>query len=333
MKHWASQPERGSAFWTRLGVWTARRCGWTTERLLLPAITAWFYVCSGPARLASRAYLGRVLGRPATASDVFRHMHSFAPVALDRVLLVCGRPGSFAIDVQGLEYLTAVIESGRGCLLLGGHLGSFEVLLHIAQKSPVPVKALMFRANAGPMTALLERLDPALAQNVIAIGDVHAMLRVHEAVAEGAIVGVLADRCPPGGRTVAAPFCGEPAAFPIGPFVLAASLGVPVLTFRGVRTGKRRYAIDFAPFADKVLLRRATRQADLAAYITRYAAWLEEGCRAYPFNWFNFFPFWEHAAHAPTQARPAVAAGTEPGDVDLGVVDSGAFVRPRAAAG
>ncbi len=184
----------------------------------------------------------------------------------------------------------------------------------------------MFRANAGALTQLFERLDPGLRANVIEIGDLHSMLRVHEAVAGGAVVGILADRCPPGGRSVSVPFFGEPAAFPIGPFVLAANLAVPVLTVRGVRTGRRRYSVCFSPFAEQVVLRQAARQADLAVYAARYAGWLETGCRAYPFNWFNFYPFWERAAHVPTQARPAVA------DADSGA-ESDAFARSCASTG
>ena len=326
MTDWSTQPERGNATLVRLMVWIVRRLGWLAVRLLLP-ITAWFYLFSREARLASRSYLSRVLDRPVGPGDVFRHMFTFASVILDSVYLLSGRTDLFTIDVTGLEHLNAVIESGRGCLLLGGHLGSFDVLRRVAEKAPVPVKALMFRANAGALTCLLERLDPALAACIIEIGDIHAMLRVHEAVAGGAVVGILADRCPRGSRSIPAPFFGEPAAFPMGPFVLAGSLGVPVLTFHGVRTGPRRYDIRFAPFAEQVVLRRATRQADLVAYVARYAAWLETGCRAYPFNWFNFYPFWERAEHAPTQARPATASASAAG------ADAGAFVRSRAAAG
>ena len=95
------------------------------------------------------------------------------------------------------------------------------------------------------------------------------MLLVQEAVAAGALVGLLADRAPGRTRQVKVPFFGRNAAFPIGPFVLAASLEVPVLTFRGVRTGPNRYAVAFAPFAERIVLHEATRNQDLAAWVTR----------------------------------------------------------------
>ena len=65
------------------------------------------------------------------------------------------------------------------------------------------------------------------------------------------------------------------------------------MLFYGIRTGPRRYTVQFEPFADRITLHRATRSADLEAWVARFAASLEKRCRAYPFNWFNFYPFWE----------------------------------------
>jgi predicted LPLAT superfamily acyltransferase len=47
-----------------------------------------------------------------------------------------------------------------------------------------------------------------------------------------------------------------------------------------------------------LVLHRATRQQDLSHAIARYAASLETVCRAHPFNWFNFYTFWESSDHA-----------------------------------
>ncbi len=305
MTGWAAQPERGSAGLLRAALWLLTRAGWRFGQALLVPITAWFLLTSGTARAASRDYLRRVLGRPARWWEVARHFHTFACAVLDRVFLLSGRLGGFRIRTKGLEHVASVLSRGQGCILLGAHLGSFEVLRSIAQNAPVPVWALMYRRNAGAMTRLLDRLCPDICTSVIEVGDTASMIRAHECVERGEIVGILADRAPPGHRMVLAPFLGSPAAFPAGPFILASTLGVPVVLFHGVRLGPRRYAVRFEPFADCVTLRRANRDADLHGWVGRYAAMLERACRAHPYNWFNFFPFWGHdAAVAET---PAVA--------------------------
>lgn len=310
---WAAQPERGSDALLQAALWCTLRAGWPLGRIMLLPITAWFLATSGYARAASSDYLRRALGRPARLHDVARHFHTFACAVLDRVFLVAGRPGDFSISTEGLEHVTAIVASGRGCILLGAHLGSFEVLRAVAQACPVPVWALMFRRNGGALTALLDRLAPDLRDSILEIGDTASMIRAHECMARGEIVGILADRSPSGHREVLAPFFGSPAAFPSGPFILASTLAVPVVLFHGVRTGSRRYLVRFEPFADRVLLRRASRSADLDGYVACYAAALERGCRAHPYNWFNFYPFWgplddRTTAAAAIAAEPVAAA-------------------------
>ena len=308
MTDWSREPERGAKWLVATMLWLVRHAGWFAKGIVLPGITVFFFATSPAARAASRDYLGRVLGRRATAVDVLRHINVFARSILDRVLMLTGSAAEYSLDISGLEHLQPVFASGRGCVLLGAHLGSFSVLRSLAKECPVPVKMLMHRGNAGALSHVIDRLDPALAADIIEIGDVQSLLRVHEAVAGGALVGMLADRAPGPARRITVPFFGRAAAFPVGPFILAASLGIPVLSFSGVRTGRRRYRVTFAPFAERVTLRRRCREADLAAIVARYATWLEEGCGAHPFNWFNFFAFWDAAAAEPTQARPLVAA-------------------------
>jgi predicted LPLAT superfamily acyltransferase len=294
---WSGAAERGSSSLLGIMLWTALHLGAGFSSLLLLPISSWFLATSPASRAASRDYLTRALGRPAGLFDVARHFHSFACAILDRVFLLTGRTGGFSIETTGLEHLTSILGRGRGCVLMGAHLGSFEVLRTLSRHSPVPVWALMFRRNAGALTGLLDRLSPSLRDSIIEIGDTTSMLQVREALERGEIVGILADRTPPGHRQVVVPFLGSPAGFPAGPFILAATLGVPVVLFHGVRIGRRRYAIRFTPFADRLVLRRASRSADLTKAVGRYARAVELGCRAYPFNWFNFFPFWEPAAY------------------------------------
>ncbi len=308
MTSWSQAPERGAGWLVRLMLFLLRRAGWFATGVVLPGISLWFFLFSPGARAASRAYLGAALGRPPRRRDVLRHVHVFACAILERTILLTRAEETLSVSVEGLAHLECLAAAGRGCILLGAHLGSFAVLRHLAGRCPVPVRMVMHRGNAGAFTRAMEALDPAFARDVIPAGSLDTMLRAHDAVASGAILGMLADRAIPGAQRMAIPFFGRLAPFPTGPFVLAASLGAPVLLFRAVRTGRRRYAIRIEPFADRVVLRRAQRQADLHAVMARYAAWLEESCRAHPYNWFNFFDFWERVADAPTKARPARAA-------------------------
>ena len=311
---WSEQAERGAPAVVRLALAVALRGGRLAGVLLLWPVTLWFLASSGRARAASGEYLGQVLGRPARLVDVARHFHAFAQAVLDRVLILAGRDQGIEVRTSGLETVLARLSEGRGVILLGAHLGSFEVLRAVSRQAPVPVWALMYRRNGGALTRMLDELAPWLRERVIEIGDTASMIRARECVERGEIVGVLADRAPPGHRMVRVPFLGRAASFPAGPFVLSATLGAPVVRFHAVRTGPGRYEVSFAPFMDQVVLRREHREADLRAVVGGYAAALERACRAHPFQWFNFFPFWQETPHeqAAAASRPGRAAGLVP---------------------
>jgi predicted LPLAT superfamily acyltransferase len=74
---------------------------------------------------------------------------------------------------------------------------------------------------------------------------------------------------------------------------LAAILHAPVVLAFGLWLGPRRYLLRFEPFAERIDLPRAGREEALREWLARYAARLAEVCRAHPYNWFNFYDFWD----------------------------------------
>jgi predicted LPLAT superfamily acyltransferase len=82
---------------------------------------------------------------------------------------------------------------------------------------------------------------------------------------------------------------------------MAALLRRPVVFMTGLYLGGNRYAIHFEPLADFSVVERGQRDAAVEAAITRYAALLDQYCRMAPYNWFNFFDFWQPAPTAMPQ--------------------------------
>jgi predicted LPLAT superfamily acyltransferase len=115
---------------------------------------------------------------------------------------------------------------------------------------------------------------------------------VHECLERGEIVGMLGDRAWRNERTCACDFLGAPAKFPLGPMLIAGLVQAPVVLFFGLYRGARRYEIRLEPFADAIALERRDREGSARPWVERYARRLEHHCRAAPYNWFNFYDFW-----------------------------------------
>ena len=299
---WFEQSERGGALAVGLLARAILALGSRAGQLLIAPGTALFFAVSPAARAASRDFLARARGRPATTAEVFRHFLSFASVVFDRLFMLTGRTDGYRIDIVGLGPLQKTLEAGGGCVLLGAHLGSFDVLRALSRQSPVRIRPLMYQRNGGALSRLFAKLDPRLDADIIAIGTSATMLEVRESVARGEVVGILGDRAPRDQKCLPTPFFGAPALFPTGPIILASMLAVPSYLCFGIRTGPRRYRIHLEPFADAITLNRATRQADLQHWLSRYAQRLEHHARENPYNWFNFFDFWK-TGEAPVRAR------------------------------
>jgi predicted LPLAT superfamily acyltransferase len=294
---WLQQPERSQGWALRTIIWIALKIGRPVARALLYPISLYFLVFSVRSRQASASYLARVLGHRPSFGQQFRHYHTFAATILDRVFLLSGRGNELEFTLHGEPYVRDLYERRQGCLLLGAHLGSFEILRAVAWSKPnLRLYFAMYEDNAQKIRAALGALNPTIGKYVIPIGQPDNMLCVRERIEEGAFVGFLADRLPGDEPSMTRTFLGGDARFPVGPFRLAAVLGCPVLTMFGVYRGERRYDVYFETLAEANGLAREDRDAWIADAITRYAQRLEERCRDAPYNWFNFYEFWDRAA-------------------------------------
>lgn len=291
---WMRQRERGSLFWAlvmcRLSLWFGRRL----TRPIVYGIALYFTLAVPMARRASRGYLQRVLERPVGWRDIYRHVLTFASTIHDRIYLLHGDEAGFRFEWHGGDALYATHAQRGGLFLFGAHLGSFEAMRSLARANPhLKVGLAMYPDNARQVNRMLAAVNPGVIEDVIALGQLDSMLRVHHLLEEGAMVGILADRAARNDNYRHVSFLGEKAQFPTGPFRMAAMLRQPVFFMTGLYCGGNRYEVHFEQVADFTQLRREDRNAAIEAAIDAYVAVLEKYCRRQPYNWFNFFDFWD----------------------------------------
>jgi predicted LPLAT superfamily acyltransferase len=293
---WLEHRERGTRSATRFMKWLALRCGRRVARLVLYPVCAYFLLFSPRARSASRRYLELAMDRRARLGDLWRHYFTFAATVLDRVYFLGGQFAHFEIEVEGMDTLRRTLAGGRGCLLIGAHLGSFELLRNLAIEDKMQVSAVMYESNADNITDVLKSVNAQIASSTIAPSAVDTVLRISERLAAGEIVAMLGDRIAGSERKVMCRFFGREAAFPQGPLLLAQSLQVPMMLFVALYRGGARYTVLLEPFCDEPSAGRATRAAWVQRSAQRYADRLEQLCRLAPYNWFNFYDFWGEPA-------------------------------------
>jgi len=203
----------------------------------------------------------------------------------------------FDFEVHGKDILFEHLANGKGLFLIGAHLGSFEVLRALGRKeAKLRISMIMHQENAQKISSMLAAINPEAVQDIIPLGQVDSVLTARERLDEGYVVGMLADRTPGNETLYPVQILGSETRLPGGPFRIAAMLERPVLFMAGLYLGGNRYAIHFEPLADFSSVPRSQRATAVIAAIDQYAALLDRYCRTAPYNWFNFFDFWQSEA-------------------------------------
>jgi len=302
---WLGNRERGSLALLRLMAFLSMRLGRRLSRIPLFCIAAYFFLFAPRARRQSRRYLRRALGREPRARDRFRHILYFATTIHDRVYLINEKYDAFRITIEGEALMHEQVAIGSGAFLMGAHMGSFEVPGSVGRRRPgLQVSMAMYEDNARKINSILAAINPAATPDIISLGHLDAMLKIAERLDRGAFVGILADRTLGEEPVHEVAILGGRAYLPIGPMRAAAILRRSVIFMVGLYRGGNHYHVVFEPVADFSLGSSKSRDDAVRAAVERYAGLLDKYCRSDPYNWFNFFDFWQKPKHS-RKRKPA----------------------------
>lgn len=303
--HWSRTPERGSLLGMQIMLASYRLLGRRGFSLLLYPVIGYFWLTGRAQREASRAYLARLetfanaqgVALPAEPRSSFRHFLRFGEAALDKLAGWRGDITEQQVELVGAEHYQTAINSGKGVLLLGSHLGDLELCRALgSRKQGLRINALVFTRHAARFNALLKQINPDSHLNLIQVQELGAdtAILLKEKLEQGEWVVIVGDRTSVTRekRVIWADFLGAPAPFPLGPFVLSSVLGCPVYLMFGLKE-QGRFRVHFEPFADGQPLPRQGRQQILASRVQAYADRLQHYCLRAPLDWFNFFDFWQ----------------------------------------
>jgi len=251
-------------------------------------------------RAAVRRNLGRIHpGRDAAWHDrmVTRVFENFAVCFSDLLSLNRGPEARLRRYVAGVDDQAPtrqVLARNKGCVCLTAHLGNWELAgrvlaplgrrVHVvmAPERDSRVGALLGDRDA-PGVRFVRRASPFVAVELVA------------ALRRGEVVAFQLDRATGERADWRVPFFGAPAPFPLGPFLLAAAAGAPIVQAFCVLDERRTYRLVVeAPI-------EVTRGEEVAG-LERAVAVLERCVAEHTDQWFNFFDVWHPQGGYPPRA-------------------------------
>jgi predicted LPLAT superfamily acyltransferase len=232
---------------------------------------------------------------------VFKHFLSFGRAIIDRTAILAGDKKHFSFFFDGEKNLRAALAEGKGVLLLTAHVGNWEAAGQLLARVDVPINVTGFDNETPEIRALLTSASRAKFRLLPLTGSPTDIIPLVAALRRGEIVAMLGDRAY-GSPSTCIPFLGGTAAFPVGGYVMAAIAGAPLMHAFSLReTGGHYRFFGFSPQRLQLPVHNE-RDAYLKNCAADFARNLESVLKRDPFQWYNFYPFWEKD-EAPPQPQ------------------------------
>lgn len=226
-------------------------------------------------------------------AKIYKNYILLGEVLVDKMASLLGFDDIFTYQFDGEEQLKEIIDGNKGGILIGAHIGNWEIASHHLNRFQGKVHLLMLDAEQKKIKQLLENISINYPENVniiIVKNDFSHIYQVSKALQDKEIVCIHGDRFLKDSKTENINFLGKSALFSTGPFILASKFKVPVCYFYGMKEKNKHYHL----FA-------FTSQYNSTKYnkflpkdmLLEYTSNLESIIKKYPEQWFNYFHFWE----------------------------------------
>jgi predicted LPLAT superfamily acyltransferase len=230
---------------------------------------------------------------------IYSNYYIFGQILLDKTIVLAGMSNKFTYDFDGEEYLREISAAGKGGLLIGAHMGSWDMAGFLLKRLDYKVNIMFYDADHRNVKEFLaqtyggKEID-ARVNFIVIKDDLSHLIEMKNALSKGEILTVLGDRFIENHKHFRLNFLGMEANFPVGPFYIATRFDIPV-TFVFTMKEKISHYHFYAskPKYYKNISGTGNEDNDMQILMNDYIAMLEIFVRKYPEQWFNFFDFWD----------------------------------------
>jgi predicted LPLAT superfamily acyltransferase len=235
-----------------------------------------------------RGYSGNII------FHIYRNHYLFGQMMLDKFYLFARKKNPFTSRVTDWDQFTSLLKSDGGFLIAGAHTGNFEICGYFLQQRLKKLNAVVFGGESAFLQAKrAQALSGNMAELIPVMPDMSHLFVIKAALEKGEMVSMPCDRLFGSSKSFTFTFLGAPAHFPMGAFLLAAQLEVPVCTLYVMREPARKYHI-ICKQLDVDRSQYKTSRDIARALCQVYVEQLEDILKAYPHQWFNFYDFWNN---------------------------------------
>ena len=219
---------------------------------------------------------------------IYRSYFVFGQTLIDRLMISSGKRNRFTYDFDGREKIIKVLKEGKGGILISAHVGNFEISEYFFKDigGEMVINIVTTDMERKKIKEYLENLSIKSNLKYILIkDDMSHIFEFNRALSNNEIICLTGDRYFEGSKFLETDFLGKPAKFPAGPFLLGSRLKVPVLFVYVMKDTPTHYHL----YAREAKVEYRKEKVLLESYAENVSYFVKK----YPYQWFNYFDFWE----------------------------------------
>ncbi len=294
----AEQPQwkgksRGGSLGYLSFILTIKYLGVGAAYALLTVVAPYFVLFAPKATASIWRYNRRILGYGwlRSAAMIVAHYYRFGQTLIDKLAIVNGMGDRYRYEFENYEEFLSVLNAPSGVVMIGAHVGSWEVGSPFFDKYGKKINIVLFDGEYRNIKKVAGQED-AKNYKVIPVGEdaLQCVIEIKNAIDRGEYVCFQGDRYLNDKATLRHRFLGHEATFPAGPFLIASRLSVPVVFYFATKERRRHYKFHFVIARPTTRNSVAKREEQL---LNQYVETLEQIVKQHPRQWFNFYDFWK----------------------------------------
>ena len=296
MSEWKGK-SKGNATGYKLFIFFIDKLGLGVAYFILLFVALYFFTFSIKEKTHIKWYFKNIHNYSywKTQLYIYKSFYAIGVSILDKIAILSSSEPKFTFDFDGERYLHKLASENTGGIIVGAHIGNWEVAGQLMERIDIKVNIVMKLNEHEAIKEVIEKSLVLKNMNIINISDDFSyLIEIKKALDNNEFVILHGDRFIEDTNTVEMDFMQKKADFPIGPFLLSIKFRKPIIFAFAMKESKDHYHF----YASKPIYnKKRTNLEDLNTktifLIENYIQSLESMIKKHPEQWFNYYKFWK----------------------------------------
>lgn len=290
MNQWGGKA-RGTLLGYKIFIFFIKKVGIRSAYFVLYFVALYYFLFLWKSNKAIYYYFRKRLkyGLIKSMISVYRSYFTFGQTLIDKIAISSGLRGKFTYEFDGIEILKKVLSDKKGGIFISAHMGNFEIAPKFFADIDINLQINVVSAYKAPniIEEYLSTIksDRSTEKIIFIKDDLSHVFEMNNALSDNELICFTGDRYYEGSKTLETELLGKKAKFPMGTFLIASRLKVPVVFVYVMKESNLHYHL----YAREATVKHRDAQALLQSYTQSVETMIEK----YPLQWFNYFDFWK----------------------------------------